>query len=272
MGHSKHSSIPEPFQIQTTTLTTTWVTEKYIMLPLYLVTPSLSSWQMQWHKYVHIANTRECKVCAGDKGDKEKVLEGWVWPTWESERERDMRKDTSEKTHRAADSKTETETLTSPVSSMEMCLPVNITTYCRPTTETWRWTWTCVSRSWGSQGLQTTCFGYEEHTEFDTWTVPESWPGRMTKTNCCGKLNTVDVWLTLSNLTAAKSLTHRGYFHIFANRFLLKFYITCVCSNFAAVCVYALWYYSIRVHVSALFCVKKCAQPHAVCASRCITV
>lgn len=46
----------------------------------------------------------DSKVCAGDKKDKEKVLERWVWPAWGRERDR------KEKTQCAGDSQTETQT------------------------------------------------------------------------------------------------------------------------------------------------------------------
>ena len=59
-------------------------------------------------------------MCAGDKVEKEKVLEGRGCGQPERETERDWRKDTSEKTRCAGYSKIEREILTSPVTSMEM--------------------------------------------------------------------------------------------------------------------------------------------------------
>lgn len=101
----------------------------------------------------------------------------------ESERERNWR-NTNENRHHAADSKTETDILTSAAASAEMCLPVIITTHCRPATKTWklrRWTWICLTglHLYGWQGQQTTCFWIQRAPDFDTWTVPGSWPGKM---------------------------------------------------------------------------------------------
>lgn len=100
--------------------------------------PSLSDWQIQsavcrldtrtkTHKHWH-TNTRhskyntDCKVCAGDKGEKEKSAGGGVGGCGQPERE------TQRVRERHSEQK-EKETLTSPVSSAEMCLSVDLTTH-----------------------------------------------------------------------------------------------------------------------------------------------
>lgn len=101
--------------------------------------PSLSAWQIQsavcrldtrtkTHKHWH-TNTRhskyntDCKVCAGDKGEKEKSAGGGVGGCGQPERE------TQREQERKHSEQKEKETLTSPVSSAEMCLSVDLTTH-----------------------------------------------------------------------------------------------------------------------------------------------
>ena len=156
-------------------------------VPLHLVTPSPSDWQIQpavcrldtrtkTHKHWH-TNTRhskyntDCKVCAGDKGEKEKKCWGGCGqPERErqSKRERERERDISEKTRRAE--RERDSHITSMFSWNASACGLNYT-LCRLTTKTWklsRWIYKSTL-VWLAGTAELSRFGYEEHTDFDTW-------------------------------------------------------------------------------------------------------
>lgn len=147
--------------------------------------PSLSDWQIQsavcrldtrtkTHKHWH-TNTRhskyntDCKVCAGDKGEKEKSAGGGVGgcgqPERETQRVRERHREKTQRAERERDSH-----ITSIFSWNVSVCGFNYA-LCRLTTKTWklsRWIYkSTLERLAGTAELS--CVGYEEHTDSDTW-------------------------------------------------------------------------------------------------------